>query len=117
MLNHINVIQLCDSAVQLQPVYLKMTRNTTLSVVSVVGRLEANVALRLRVRGEGRLLVHVGHIAGIGGVRGRGVGSRVVGRRGVRRGVGGVKIRWRLCVGWDGNLINTTAETTQGKVG
>lgn len=61
--------------------------------------------------------MHVGYIAGIGCVSGRGVGSGVVGCGGVGRGVGGVVI-WRLLrVGRDGNFIDTAAETTQSKVG
>lgn len=60
--------------------------------------------------------MHVGHTAGVCCVSGRGVGSGVVGGGGVGRGVGGVLILW-LRVGWDGNVIDTTAETTQSKVG
>ncbi len=83
--------------------------------VSVAGRLVAGVSLRLGVWGEGRL--HFGHTAGIGCVSGRGVSSGVVGGGGIGRRVGGVEIWWRLCVGWDGNFIDATAETTQGKIG
>lgn len=60
--------------------------------------------------------MHVGHIAGIGCVSGRGVGGGVVGGGGVGWRVGCVEIWWWLCVGWDGNFINTTAETTQSKI-
>lgn len=88
---------------------------------SVVGWLidrgmVASVSLWLRACGEGRLLVHVGHTAGIGCVSGGGVGSRVIGGGGVGWRVG-VMIRWRLCVGWDGNFMSTTSETAQGKIG
>lgn len=95
-----------------------MTWDTTSSMsppfVSVGGGLVAGVSLQLGVLGEGRL--HVGHTGGIGCVSGRGVGGGVVGGGGVGWRVRGVEILWRLRVGWDGNLINTTAETTQGKV-
>lgn len=84
---------------------------------SVAGRLVAGVLVRLGVQGEGRLLLHVRHIAGIGGVSGRGVGGGVVGGGGIGWRVGGVVFQWRLCVGWDGDGVNASAETTQGKVG
>lgn len=61
--------------------------------------------------------MHVGHTAGIGCVSGRGIGSGVVGGGGIGWRVGGVVIWWWLRVGWDGNFINATTETTQGKVG
>lgn len=61
--------------------------------------------------------MHVRNTAGIGCVSGRGVGGRVVRGGGIGWRVRTVVIRWRLCVGWDGNFIYTAAETTQGIVG
>lgn len=60
--------------------------------------------------------MRVGHTAGIGYVSGGGVGSGVVGGGGIGWRVG-VMIRWRLCVGWDGNFVSTTLETARGKIG
>lgn len=60
--------------------------------------------------------MHVGHTAGIGGVSGGGVGSGIEGGGGIGWRVG-VMIRWRLCVGWDGNFVSTTSEMAQGQIG
>jgi len=60
--------------------------------------------------------VHVGHIAGVGVVSGRGVGGGVVGGGGVGWRVRGVVI-CPVDEGRDGSFINTAAETDQCKVG
>jgi len=60
--------------------------------------------------------VHVGHVAGVCVVSGRGVGGGVVGGGGVGRRVRGVVIR-AVDVGWDGRFINAAAETDKCKVG
>lgn len=66
--------------------------------------------------------MHVGHIAGIAcvrgrGVSGRGVGGGVVGGGGIGWRVRGVEVWGRLRVGWDGNVMNATTETAQGEIG
>lgn len=60
--------------------------------------------------------MRVGHTAGIGVVRGGGVGGGVVGGGGVGRRVRGVLIWWLLCVGRDGYFVHTAAETDKCKV-
>lgn len=68
--------------------------------------------MRLRDRGEGRLLVRVGHAAGIGCVGGRRVSGGGIGWR-----VGGVEVRRRLRVGGDGGSAVAAPKTTHGKIG
>lgn len=78
---------------------------------SVVGWLVAGVSLRLRGRGEGRL-VRVGYAAGIGCV-----GGRRVSRGGIGWRVGGVEVWRRHRVGGDGDPAVAVPKTAHGKIG